>query len=250
MSDQHLTPKDTIILEAKNVTKKFGGLTANNNVCMNLREHEILGLIGANGAGKTTLFNMIAGAFHPTSGEILFRGKNVEKLDAHHICRLGIGRTYQIVQPFSNLTVHENVMVGALLRNSNTAQAAKKADEVLEFVGLAHRRDIRGRALSLPELKRMEVARALATEPTVLLLDEVMAGLNPTESAKMITQVQAIRDKGITIIIIEHVMKAIMSLSDRIFVLNQGSIIAEGTPHEVANNEQVQASYFGEKKYA
>lgn len=239
-----------IILEVKNVTKKFGGLTANSDISMNLKEGEILGLIGANGAGKTTLFNMIAGAFHPTSGEIIFEGKHIEKLPAHEICRLGIGRTYQIVQPFSSLTVHENVMVGALLKNNNIAKASKKADEVLKQVGLWSKRDIQGKALSLPELKRMEVARALATDPKVLLLDEVMAGLNPTESANVINLVWQIRDSGITIIIIEHVMKAIMTLSDRIYVLNQGKLIAEGTPEEVAHNEEVQASYFGRKKYA
>jgi len=239
-----------VILEVKNVTKKFGGLTANSDVSINLKEGEILGLIGANGAGKTTLFNMIAGAFHPTSGEIIFEGRHIEKLPAHEICKLGIGRTYQIVQPFSSLTVHENVMVGALLKTNNIAKASKKADEVLKQVGLWSKRDIQGKSLSLPELKRMEVARALATEPKVLLLDEVMAGLNPTESANVINLVWQIRDSGITIIIIEHVMKAIMTLSDRIYVLNQGRLIAEGTPEEVAHNEEVQASYFGRKKYA
>jgi branched-chain amino acid transport system ATP-binding protein len=239
-----------VILEVKDVTKKFGGLTANSDISIYLKEGEILGLIGANGAGKTTLFNMIAGAFHPTSGEIIFQGKHIEKMPAHDICKLGIGRTYQIVQPFSSLTVHENVMVGALLKNSNIAKASKKADEVLKQVGLWGKRDIQGKALSLPELKRMEVARALATDPKVLLLDEVMAGLNPTESANVINLIWKIRDSGITIIIIEHVMKAIMTLSDRIYVLNQGKLIAEGTPEEVAHNEEVQASYFGRKKYA
>lgn len=239
-----------VLLEVKDVTKKFGGLTANADVNIYLKEGEILGLIGANGAGKTTLFNMIAGAFHPTSGEIIFEGKHLERLPSHEICKLGIGRTYQIVQPFSSLTVHENVMVGALLKHSNITKASKKADEVLHQVGLWSRRDIPGKALSLPELKRMEVARALATEPKILLLDEVMAGLNPTESANFINLVWQIRDSGITIIIIEHVMKAIMTLSDRIYVLNQGKLIAEGTPEEVAHNEEVQASYFGRKKYA
>lgn len=238
-----------VILEAKNIVKKFGGIVANNDVSIHLNEGEILGLIGSNGAGKTTLFNMIAGAFSPTSGSIYIDGVEVSKLQSHEVCKRGVGRTYQIVQPFASLTVLENTMVGALLKEKNVDKAREKSIEVLKLVGLDKKKDIIGKQLSLPELKKMEVARALATEPKILLLDEVMAGLNPTESAEMIKLVRKINDTGVSIIIIEHVMKVIMSLSDRIYVLNQGELIAEGSPEEVSRDEKVIASYFGERKY-
>lgn len=242
--------KNPIILQTENVVKQFGGLVAVDNISIELHEGEILGLIGANGAGKTTLFNMISGSFRPTSGKILFNGIRIDKLPPNKICKLGLGRTYQIVQPFLNLTVLENTMVGALLRNSSVKEARKKAEEILEFVGLSNRKDVVGGALNIPELKRMEVARALATEPKVLLLDEVMAGLNPTESEQVIELVRNIRENGTTIVIIEHVMKAIMNLSDRIYVLNQGKLIATGTPSEITQNSEVIKSYMGEKSYA
>ncbi len=242
--------KNPIILQTENVVKQFGGLVAVDNISIELHEGEILGLIGANGAGKTTLFNMISGSFRPTSGKILFNGIRIDKLPPNKICKLGLGRTYQIVQPFLNLTVLENTMVGALLRNSSVKEARKKAEEILEFVGLSNRKDVVGGALNIPELKRMEVARALATEPKVLLLDEVMAGLNPTESEQVIELVRNIRENGTTIVIIEHVMKAIMNLSDRIYVLNQGKLIATGTPSEITQNSEVIKSYLGEKSYA
>ena len=242
--------KNPIILQTENVVKQFGGLVAVDNISIELHEGEILGLIGAKGAGKTTLFNMISGSFRPTSGKILFNGIRIDKLPPNKICKLGLGRTYQIVQPFLNLTVLENTMVGALLRNSSVKEARKKAEEILEFVGLSNRKDVVGGALNIPELKRMEVARALATEPKVLLLDEVMAGLNPTESEQVIELVRNIRENGTTIVIIEHVMKAIMNLSDRIYVLNQGKLIATGTPSEITQNSEVIKSYLGEKSYA
>lgn len=242
--------KNPIILQTENVVKQFGGLVAVDNISIELHEGEILGLIGANGAGKTTLFNMISGSFRPTSGKILFNGIRIDKLPPNKICKLGLGRTYQIVQPFLNLTVLENTMVGALLRNSSVKEARKKAEEILEFVGLSNRKDVVGGALNIPELKRMEVARALATEPKVLLLDEVMAGLNPTESEQVIELVRNIRENGTTIVIIEHVMKAIMNLSDRVYVLNQGKLIATGTPSEITQNSEVIKSYLGEKSYA
>lgn len=242
--------KNPIILQTENVVKQFGGLVAVDNISIELHEGEILGLIGANGAGKTTLFNMISGSFRPTSGKIFFNGIRIDKLPPNKICKLGLGRTYQIVQPFLNLTVLENTMVGALLRNSSVKEARKKAEEILEFVGLSNRKDVVGGALNIPELKRMEVARALATEPKVLLLDEVMAGLNPTESEQVIELVRNIRENGTTIVIIEHVMKAIMNLSDRIYVLNQGKLIATGTPSEITQNSEVIKSYLGEKSYA
>lgn len=238
------------ILSVENVSKRFGGLLAIDSVSIHLEEGEILGLIGANGAGKTTLFNMISGSFRPTKGKIIFEGKNIENLPAQKICNLGIGRTYQIVKPFSDITVRENVMVGAFLRNSKINEVREKADELIRFVGLWDKVDKPGSALNLPQLKRLEVARALATEPKVLLLDEVMAGLNPIESAEVVELVKKINNKGISIILIEHVMRAVMSLSDRINVLNQGKLIAEGLPEEVVNNHEVQASYLGVNKNA
>lgn len=233
------------IIELQDLTIRFGGLVAVDKVNMNLKKGEILGLIGTNGAGKTTCFNMIAGALKPTSGKILYHGKEIQGSRPDQICKHGIARTYQIVQPFGNLTVLENVMVGALLKYSDPSVAKEKATEVLERVGMFHHKDMQGSALSLPELKRMEIARALATEPEVLLLDETMAGLNPTECENAMKIVTGIRDSGITIIVIEHIMRAIMNISDRIYVMNQGRVIAEGTPSEVANNEEVIKSYLG-----
>lgn len=242
--------KDKTILKVENLTKKFGGLVAVNDVSMYVSEGEIVGLIGANGAGKTTLFNMIAGAFPPTSGKILFLGHEIQGKPSHQICALGIGRTYQVVKPFRNLTVLENATVGALLKDGNVKRAKEKAREVCEMVGLGKRIDVVGGSLGLPELKRMEIARALCTEPELLLLDEVMAGLNPSESEQAIELVRKIGAQGTTIIVIEHIMKAIMTLSDRIYVLNQGSLIAQGTPVEVSSDPEVIKSYLGEKRYA
>lgn len=238
------------ILTVDHLTKKFGGLTAVNDVSMKVWTGEIVGLIGANGAGKTTLFNMIAGAFAPSSGTIDFNGVHIQGKPSYQICALGIGRTYQVVKPFRNLTVLENATVGALLRDSNVKRATEKARAVCEAVGLGHRIDVTGGSLGLPELKRMEIARALCTEPKLLLLDEVMAGLNPTESEKAIELVRQISKTDVTIVVIEHIMKAIMSLSDRIYVLNQGNLIAQGTPAEVSNDPEVIKSYLGEKRYA
>jgi len=239
-----------MLLDAREVTKRYGGLVAVDHVSINLMEGEILGLIGANGAGKTTFFNMISGVQTMTSGEIYFEGKLIKAPKSHEMCKLGIGRTYQICQPFSNLTVLENTMVGAFLKNSNADVARKESEKVLEMLGMAHLKDTVGKDLSLPQLKRMEIARALATQPKVLLLDEVMAGLNPAECEKVMQMVLDIRDSGISIIMIEHIMKAIMSISDRIYVLNQGKKIAEGKPLEVSQNPEVIKSYLGESRHA
>ena len=233
------------ILEGKQVTKRFGGLVAVDHVDIALKKNEILGLIGPNGAGKTTLFNMISGTMPMTEGELYYHGGLIAHPKADAMCKMGIGRTYQICQPFSNLTVLENVMVGAFVRHSRTQDARDAAYAVLERVGMAERADAGGAGLTLPELKRMEVARALATEPDVLLLDEVIAGLNPSEVDKIMDLIRQIRDGGMSIIIIEHVMKAIMNLSDRIVVINQGKKIAEGLPAEIAANEEVIESYLG-----
>lgn len=239
------------LLQVEEVTKKFGGLTAVNQVSMHVNPGEIIGLIGANGAGKTTLFNLIAGAYHVTSGRILFEGHEVQNMPSHKLSRIGIARTYQIVKPFSNLTMLENTMVGALQNHKRVEDARQKAEEILELVEMSGRENVRGENLNLPELKRMEVARALATEPKILLLDEVMAGLNPTDSQRVINLIQKInKEFGLTIIIIEHVMKAVMTLSDRVYVLNQGRLIADGKPEEVTTHPEVIKSYLGEKRYA
>lgn len=239
-----------LMLEVDCLTKKFGGLTAVNDVSVQAETGKITGLIGANGAGKTTMFNMIAGAFPPTSGIVKFMGQEIQGRASHHICRMGIGRTHQLVKPFRNLTVLENTIVGALIRYPRVADARKKAEEVCTFLQLGERMHLSAANLNLPELKRMELARALATEPKLLLLDEVMAGLNHTESGNFIELVQQIRDSGVTIIMIEHVMKAVMALSDQVYVLNQGSLIAQGMPQEVTQHPEVIKSYLGEKRYA
>ena len=238
------------ILEAKNVTKKFGGLVANEDVSIHLNKGEILGLIGANGAGKTTLFNMLSGALPITSGEILYKGQPIHNMSPNKICKLGIGRTYQLVQPFTTLTVKENVMVGAFLRHPKIRDAERKSEEILKFTGLYDVKDVSGSQLTLTQMKRMEVAKALATEPEVILLDEVTAGVNPKEHPAFMKLVKDIRESGVSIIIIEHVMRVIMNVSDRMYVLNQGKLIAEGTPKEVAENPLVIQSYFGEKRNA
>jgi len=240
--------QNEIILYTENVTKKFGGLIAVNDVSINCKKNEILAVIGANGAGKTTMFNMLAGAFAPTSGKIYFEGKDISAITCDEACAIGIGRTFQIVKPFENMTVLDNVMVGALLHYPKVSDAREKAMEVLERVGLAHRAKIKGAMLNLPERKRLEFARALATEPRLLLLDEVMAGLNPTQCEDVMELIKRLRADGLTIIMIEHIMKVIMSISDRIYVMNQGKLIAEGTPAEVSSNPAVISSYLGEKK--
>ena len=239
---------EIVILKTEHLTIKFGGLVANNDVNIYLKKGEILGLIGTNGAGKTTLFNMLAGALKPTSGKIYFKDQDITGKPAHKICKMGIGRTYQVVQPFTDLTVEENVMVGCLNRHRNVELARMRADEILHDLGLEKYIHTKGANLGLPQLKRMEIARALATEPEIILLDEVMAGLNPAECEEAMDIVRGLRDKGYTIIMIEHIMKAVMNVSERIYVLNQGVVIAEGTPREISTNQQVIDSYLGGAK--
>jgi branched-chain amino acid transport system ATP-binding protein len=242
------------ILQASNVTKRFGGLTAVSGVSFDLGEGEILGLIGPNGSGKTTLVNVVTGALPYTDGETRFRGQALRGLPWHAIGRLGICRTFQIVKPFHALTVLQNVMVGAMFGASagsarDLAAARRQAHDILEFVGLAHRAEAPAEALNVPERKRMELARALAMRPTVLFLDEVMAGLNPVEIDAAVDLIKRIRDRGVSLVVIEHVMKAIRLLSDRILVLYNGETLTEGPPEAVLNNADVVAAYLG-RRYA
>lgn len=234
-----------VVLRAENITKLFGGLRAIDDASIYLKENEILGLIGPNGAGKTTMFNMISGILPLTSGKIYVNGKYIHKPVAHKMSALGIGRTYQIVQPFSNLTVVENTMVGAFLHTNNPKIAKEKSMKVLKLLDFSHKANDLGKDLTLIDLKRMEISRALATDPTILLLDEVMAGLNPTNREFVMEMIRDINRSGISIIIIEHVMRAVMGLCERIYVLNEGKILAEGTPEQISNNQKVIESYLG-----
>jgi branched-chain amino acid transport system ATP-binding protein len=237
------------MLEGERVTKYFGGLAAVRSVSFHVDQGEIVGLIGPNGAGKTTLFNLISGALVPKSGIIRFKGQNITGLKPHRICKMGVGRTFQSVKVFPNMTVLENVLLGFLFGRANSmspAEAVREANKVLEFVGLSAVKAIPAKDLTLANQKRVEVARALATNPELLLLDELMAGLNPTEVAQAMELVTRIREQGVTIFMIEHVMKAIMSICDRIMVLHHGEKIAEGTPQEIATSRTVVEVYLGE----
>ena len=242
----------TVLLSVQGVTKRFGGLQALTDVTFDLPEGQILGLIGPNGAGKTTLFNAINGVYPPEEGRIIFRDKDVTTMKTYHHARMGMARTHQIVQPLNELTVRENVMVGACFgrENQGLGHAADIADEVMGFVGMTVRADQLAGSLNVAQKKRLEMARALAARPYLLLLDEVLAGLNPSEIGSMVETVKKIRDRGITIIMIEHVMKAVMNVSDRIIVLDYGQQIAEGTPEEISNDEKVIEAYLGDPKLA
>ena len=235
------------VLKTENLTKQFIGLTALSNVRVEFRENEILGIIGPNGAGKTTLINVIAGIYVPTNGRIFFNGQDVTELQAHERCRLGIGRTFQLVRPLPGLSLLENVMVGSLFgKGLGLRQARKKAGELCEFLGLADlTRDIT--KMTALEIKKMEIAHALATQPQVLFLDEVMAGLNSDETMEMIALVRKIHAQGVTIGIVEHVMRVIRELTDRVVVLDWGEVIAEGPYEEVSNNPKVITAYLGEE---
>ena len=233
------------LLEVKGVVKRFGGLTAVDNVDMYVSEGEIVGLIGPNGAGKTTLFGCIAGYHKISGGEIYFNGRRIDGIPPNKICALGLARTFQIVKSITKMTVLENIMVGAFMTSKYVPQARKKAIEVMDFCGLSHLAGTKAGALTIGDKKRLEVARALATNPKMILLDEVMAGLTSKESQDAVRLIYKMKDSGITVLMVEHVMEIIMPISDRIIVLDSGVQIAYGTPEEIAKNGRVIEAYLG-----
>jgi len=240
-----------MLLEVKGLSRYFGGLEALKDVDFNIGEGEILGLIGPNGAGKTTLFNVIGGVYRPDRGTIRFKGENIAGLEPYQICRRGMSRTFQIPKPFRNLSVLDNVTAGVVFGKQSLKKVGRgkeKAIEILQFMGLSGKEGHLPGGLTIADLKRLELARALATSPDLLLLDEVVAGLNPSETADAMQLIEKIKNElGLTIFMIEHVMKAVMSISDRIIVLQYGQKIAEGTPQEIAENSKVVDAYLGEK---
>lgn len=241
-----------MLLEVKQLTKSFGGLMALYNLSFFIEEGEVAGLIGPNGSGKSTAFNLITGTLPPTSGNVLFRGKDITALSADQVAKRGIARTFQLVRPFLHLTALQNVMAGRMYGHepaSNSAQAESEAKDILAFIDLADKYHLKANALTVMERKRLELCRALAIRPKLLLLDEFMAGLTPAEVQMAMKLIHELRNQGMTIVVVEHIVKAVMSLCDRIIVLNAGQKIAEGSPQEISIHPEVIAAYLG-KKYA
>ena len=236
-----------VLLEIKDLTKNFGGLRALDSLSFHLEKGEILGIIGPNGAGKTTLFNVVTGFYQPEEGAIFFKGEEITGLKPHQIAKRGLARTFQITQPFPNLTVLENVKIGAYSRYKSSRDATEEALRVLEAVGLHEQRDELASVLPIGHRKSLELAKALATNPDLILLDEVIAGLNTKESNNMIARIKNLQQSGMSILLIEHVMKAIMSLSDRIVVIHYGEKICEGVPQEISKDHKVIEAYLGEE---
>ncbi len=245
------TPVATAQLELRGVTKRFGGVAALDGISFSCREGEILGIIGPNGAGKTTLLNCVSGVHRLDAGDIRWRGESISGRPPYRIASLGIGRTFQVVKPFASMTVRENAAVGALFGSAEAhlppKLAFQRADEVLELVGLAAKAELPVTALTIPDRKRLEVARAVATKPRLLLLDEVMAGLNPVEVDEALEMVRAVHATGVTIVLIEHVMRVIVGVCDRAIVLHFGKLLAEGVPREVLRDRLVIEAYLGER---
>ncbi|MGE5157871.1 MAG: ABC transporter ATP-binding protein [Gemmatimonas sp.] len=237
----------TALLETRGITQRFSGLVANSDVSISVDRGEIVGLIGPNGAGKSTLFNLIAGVFRPTEGSIWFDGEDVTTLSAAERCQRGVGRTFQVVKSFETMSVIDNVIVGALVRATAMRDARRKAYEVLEFAGLAARAEVLASDLVPAEKRRLEVARALATQPKLLLLDEVLTGLTPTEAQTGVELVRRVRDAGITVLMVEHVMEIVMPLVDRAIVLDLGKVLVEGKPKDVVRDPKVITAYLGDR---
>jgi len=238
------------LLDVQKLTKRFGGLTANDQVDLLVNEGEIVGLIGPNGAGKTTLFNCIAGFYPPSGGTVHFQGENITGLPSNEVCLRGIARTFQVVRIFKEMTVLDNVLVGAFNRTNSALRARQKALEVLDFCGLSAKKNVLAGGLTIADKKRLEVAKAFATEPDLLMLDEAMAGLNQTETAEAVALVKKIQQSGTTILLVEHVMEVVMPISNRVVVLDYGRKIAEDVPEKIINQEEVIKAYLGDKYHA
>jgi branched-chain amino acid transport system ATP-binding protein len=238
------------LLETEALTVRFGGILANADISIGVNEGEILGLIGPNGAGKSTLFNLVAGTYRPTSGRIRFEGRDITRLPPAVRCKLGIARTFQVVKTFETMSVLENVVVGALVRFTSTRTAREEAYRVLEVTGLTRRAEANARDLTPPEKRRLEVARALATQPKLLLLDEVLTGLTPAEAQKGVELVRKIRELGVTVVMVEHVMEVVMPLVDRAIVLDLGRVLVEGAPQAIVRDPKVIQAYLGDRFHA